>query len=353
MAVSAWRGRGPSAAEGAPGMTVTFIVAAHNEGQRIAEKLDNTLAIDYPALEILVASDCSTDDTDTIVSRYADRGVVPLRVGTRQGKEFAQLRAIERSKGEILVFSDVATRVAPDTVARIVAHFRDPTVGAVSSEDRFVGEDGEVSGEGLYLRYEMMLRRLESRAAGLVGLSGSLFAARREVCGQWDVHSPSDFNVAMSCAVSGLRAISAPEVVGYYRNLKDPTLEYRRKVRTVSRGMTGLVRHWRIMNPFSFGLFGWQVLSHKLMRWLVPVFLVALLAASFALREQHWWYRFALVGQAGFYAVGLAALMVPRLREAALPRIVFYFCQVNAAIVHAAIRVAMRKHMLAWQPSQR
>jgi hypothetical protein len=89
------------------------------------------------------------------------------------------------------------------------------------------------------------------------------------------------------------------------------------------------------------------------MRWLVPVFLVALLAASFALREQHWWYRFALVGQAGFYAVGLAALMVPRLREAALPRIVFYFCQVNAAIVHAAIRVAMRKHMLAWQPSQR
>lgn len=353
IAVAGRRGRAAQAGEhdeAAP--SVSFIIAAHNEAAQIAEKLENTLTIGYAHLEILVASDGSTDATDEIVERYADRGVVLIKIGMRQGKEFAQQRAIERSTGDVLVFSDVATRVSPDTVERIVAHFRDPGVGAVSSEDRFVTDDGETSGEGLYVRYEMMLRRLESRAGGLVGLSGSLFAARREVCARWDVKSPSDFNTAINCAVAGLRAVSASDVLGYYRALKDPALEYHRKVRTVTRGMTGLLRHWRVMNPLRYGFFGWQVASHKAMRWLVPVFLTVLLAASVALREL-WPYRLALAGQAVFYAVGLLAFALPRLRASALPRVVFYFCQANIAIVHAGLRVATGKHMHVWQPSER
>ena len=168
---------------------LSLIITAHNEEARIREKLENTLEIDYPRdrLEIIVASDFSTDATDSIVESYADQGVRLVRADERKGKEYAQLCAIRASDGDILVFSDVATRI-PGNALRILAHrFSDEQVGALSSEDQFVSNDGRVVGEGAYVKYEMWLRRLESDRAGLVGLSGSFFAARREVCDDWDI----------------------------------------------------------------------------------------------------------------------------------------------------------------------
>ncbi|HMD37016.1 MAG TPA: glycosyltransferase, partial [Vicinamibacterales bacterium] len=150
---------------------VTFVITAHNEEQRLAEKLHNTLAQDYPAslLEIIVASDCSTDGTDDIARSFGDR-VRLVRAPERRGKEAAQQLAVQASSGEILVFSDVATAVAPDGVSSLVANFADPSVGCVSSVDRFVDADGRTSGEGAYVRYEMFLRTLETRVNSLVGL---------------------------------------------------------------------------------------------------------------------------------------------------------------------------------------
>jgi glycosyltransferase involved in cell wall biosynthesis len=333
--------------------SVSLIVAAHNEAARIKTKIENCLEIDYPRLEIVVASDSSNDSTDAIVRQFADRGVILVRALERRGKEFAQQLAIQQARGDLLVFSDTATRVAPEAVRRIVRYFRDPAVGAVSSEDRFVREDGTLVGEGAYVRFEMLLRRLESSLAGLVGLSGSLFAARRRVCEMWDVHSPSDFNTAISCAMLRLRAVAAPDVIGYYGDLKDPSSEYRRKVRTVTRGMTGLFRHWQVMSPRRFGLFGWQVFSHKLMRWLVPVFLANLLVASIALQNDHVIYAAAFVGQVVLYSAGLLAFVFPVLHKAAVLRLVFFFCQVNVAIVHAALNFLAGKRTPVWQPSER
>ncbi|HEX5514513.1 MAG TPA: glycosyltransferase, partial [Gammaproteobacteria bacterium] len=168
---------------------LSMIIAAHNEAHRIRDKLENCLDLDYPAeqLEILVASDASSDGTDEIVTSYASRGVRLVRATERRGKEWAQLLAVQAAAGEILVFSDVATMLAPEALRRLAADFADPRVGAVSSEDRFVAPDGRIVGEGLYVRYEMWLRRLESGVGGVVGLSGSFFAARREVCEDWDV----------------------------------------------------------------------------------------------------------------------------------------------------------------------
>ena len=165
---------------------VSFVIAARNEEARIAQKLDNTLQQDYPAdaLEIIVASDCSTDGTDAIVRAYGGRARL-VRARERQGKEAAQRLAVLESSGDILVFSDVATALTSDAVSVIVRNFADPTVGCVSSVDRFVNADGRLSGEGAYVRYEMFLRALESRVNTLVGLSGSFFAARRDVCRQW------------------------------------------------------------------------------------------------------------------------------------------------------------------------
>jgi cellulose synthase/poly-beta-1,6-N-acetylglucosamine synthase-like glycosyltransferase len=250
---------------------VSFIIAAHNEGRRIREKIENTLSQDYPAenLEIIVASDCSTDSTDEIVGSYAGR-VRLIRAPERRGKEGAQQLAVEAASGEILVFSDVATALAPDGISRIVRNFADPTVGCVSSIDRFIDPDRRISGEGVYLRYDMFVRTLESRVNGLVGLSGSFFAARREVGRNWAADLQSDFNTVLNAVEMGLRGVLDPECAGYYTNIVDGRREFQRKVRTFVRGIAVLVKNARMLNPLRYGLFSWQLLSHKLCRWLVP-----------------------------------------------------------------------------------
>jgi glycosyltransferase involved in cell wall biosynthesis len=355
LAVRAVRGRRVPA-HGDPAVRprrVSLIVTAHNEVARIRDKLENTLAIDYPGLEVIVASDCSEDGTDEIVREYAADGVKLVRASERLGKEFAQQCALARATGDIIVFSDTGTRIEPDAIGRLVRHFGSPTIGAVSSEDRFIRDDGVMVGEGAYVRYEMMLRRLESELGGLVGLSGSFFAARRDVCEYWDIHSPSDFNTALNCAKAGLRAVTASDVYGYYKDLKDPNREYQRKVRTVLRGITGLMRHVDVMSPGANLLFAWQVFSHKLMRWLVPVFLAGLLFSSAALHGQHWFFAAAFWLQVGFYAVALVAHWHPGMRDNGLVRLVYFFCQVNLAIVHAAMRYLSGGRMTVWQPSAR
>jgi glycosyltransferase involved in cell wall biosynthesis len=334
---------------------LSLIVTVHNEEGRIGAKLANIAALDYPRerLEVLIASDNSTDGTDALVEAQAAKGIRLVRATERLGKEHAQLCAIRVASGEILVFSDVATEMPPDALRRLVRYFADPAVGAVSSEDRFISQDGRAAGEGLYVRYEMWLRRLESRAAGLVGLSGSFFAARRAACDAWDIHTPSDFNTALNCARLGLRAVTAPDVLGYYQDLKDPSREYARKVRTVLRGMTGLARHPEIMDPRRFGLFAWQVIGHKLMRWLVPWVLAALFVLNLTLLDDGSIYRLALLAQLLFYAAALLAHLRPALRELGPLRIVYFFVQVNVAIAQATLRLLRGERMSVWQPSAR
>ncbi|PTB98769.1 glycosyl transferase [Marinobacter sp. Z-F4-2] len=254
--------------------SVSLIITAHNEAGRIRRKLENTLELRYPNLEIIVASDCSEDETDDIVREYEDRGILLSRTNERLGKENAQKDAIAMARGDIIVFSDVATSIPPDALHALVRYFDNPKVGAVSSEDVFISRDGSVVGEGAYVKYEMWLRKLESLRGGLVGLSGSFFAVRHELCQRWDIHAPSDFNTALNCALNGYVAVSAPDVLGHYEDVANPNKEYQRKLRTVIRGWTALARHPEVLNPFRFGLFAWQVFSHKLMRWAVPWFLL-------------------------------------------------------------------------------
>ena len=333
---------------------VSFIIAAHNEAARIENKIKNTLEIDYPGdrFEVIVASDASTDGTDAIVERYADRGVKLVRSGVRKGKEYAQLIAIRAACGEVLVFSDVATSIPGESLHNMLIKFTDPNVGAVSSEDRFITNGRRSSGEGLYVKYEMWLRRLESRVSSLVGLSGSFFAARKEVCKNWEVHVQSDFNTAMNCVRLGMSAVTAPDVLGYYRDVSDPSKEYARKYRTVLRGITSLMSS-EVLNPSRYGFFSFQVFSHKIMRWLVPWFLVCNLCFTIVLLRQHWIYAIALWMHVTFYILALYGWLWPKARRNTLVRIAYFFAQVNIAIAHAAFSYATGKRILLWAPSQR
>ena len=334
---------------------ISIIVTAYNEASQIEKKILNTLEIDYPIdkREILIASDGSTDATNSIVQQYADKGVRLIEVQERKGKENAQLAAILQAKGNLLVFSDTATIIPPEALQHIVKAFEDPMIGAVSSEDRFISEDGKIAGEGAYVKYEMWLRRKEAEVKSLVGLSGSFFACRKQICNNWDISVPSDFNTALNCVTQGYVAISSPDVLGYYPNLKDESKEYQRKLRTVIRGMAAIASKPAVLNPFKMGFFAIEVISHKVMRWLVPWFMLSLLISSLILWQQHILYTLLLAAQLGFYGLASAGWLSKAARNHSLIKLPFFFIQVNLAIAHATLQFLSGKRITRWEPSKR
>ena len=333
--------------------SLSIIIAAHNEGGRIEAKLNDILAQDYPPdqIEVFVVSDASEDNTDQIVMGFAERGVRLLRKTSREGKESSQAAGLAASKGDVLVFSDVAARMVPGSLRRIAAVLSRPAIGALSSEDQF--DSSDVSGEGLYVRYEMMLRSLESRRGGLVGLSGSFFAARREVCEPWPTHVPSDFSVALNCARHGYRAISDAGVVGVYPNLRSAPDEFARKRRTVLRGMSALAHYPEALSLQQVGVFAFQVWSHKIMRWAVPWFLLMLAIVTMPLLATGGIFLLAGILQALLYGSFLLGSFVPASRRITLIRIAYYFVQVNLATAFALVDFLRGRRVVTWNPSKR
>ncbi|MBA3014824.1 MAG: glycosyltransferase family 2 protein [Proteobacteria bacterium] len=333
---------------------VTLIITAFNEGKRIREKLENAEALTYPKerIQILVASDGSTDDTNNIVREFARSGIELLDITPRQGKENAQKEAVRSASGDILVFSDVATRMDPDALDKVVRNFADPSVGSVSSEDRLIGADGKPSGEGAYVRYEMWLRRLESRVNTLVGLSGSFFAARREVCQDFVGDVQSDFRTLLTSVRLGYRGISDPEVIGYYKDIADEKREFERKVRTVLRGITVFFRHTEFLNPFRYGLFAYQYFCHKLLRWCVPLFLLAAFFSNLLLVTRAPYYVFFMLCQIAFY--GAAGYGWQKGGSSSrLLKIPMYFVMANYAILVAWWKFWGGQRVVLWTPSER
>jgi cellulose synthase/poly-beta-1,6-N-acetylglucosamine synthase-like glycosyltransferase len=334
---------------------VSLIITACNEERRIKEKMENTIAIEYPRekLQVLVASDGSTDGTNEIVNTYSERGIELLPFLERRGKENAQKDAVSKATGEIIIFSDVATIIDPGGLRTIVANFADPTVGCVSSVDRVIGQDGKPCGEGAYVTYEMWLRNLESKVSSLVGLSGSFFAARMEVCRDFSGEMQSDFRTVLNSMRLGLRGISDSESIGYYQDISDNSREFGRKVRTVLRGLTVFFRNLEFLNVFRYGIFSYQYFCHKLLRWLVPFLLIFVLAVNTVLASGGLIYAVLLILQLVFYIIALTGWIgkAPSLHFAV--KIPLYFTTVNAAILVAWWRFLRGKKMVMWSPSQR
>lgn len=332
-----------------------MIVTAYNEEKRIEEKLNNTLALDYPRekLQFLVVSDGSTDRTNAIVTNYKENGIELLPIKEHRGKENAQKEAIKQATGDVLVFTDVATGLAPNGLKEIVLNFADPSVGGVSSEDRLIGKYGKQSGEGYYVRYEMWLRRLESRVNSVVGFSGSFFAARKQVCEHFAEEMQSDFRSVLNSVKMGLRGVSDPLAIGYYLDVSDDKQEFDRKVRTVLRGLTVFFGHPEFLNIFRYGFFSYQYFCHKLLRWLVPLFLFIALVTNLMLAPTSSVYYILLLCQSAFYAV--AALGWKRKTPSlnALFKMPTYFVTVNASIVVAWWRYIQNERVVKWTPSKR
>jgi cellulose synthase/poly-beta-1,6-N-acetylglucosamine synthase-like glycosyltransferase len=335
---------------------VTLIITAYNEEKRIESKMENTLALVYPKerLQVLLASDGSTDRTNDIAAGYRQQGIELLAIPERKGKENAQKEAIKKATGDVLVFTDVATILEPSGIERIVSNFADASVGCVSSEDRLISEEGKPSGEGFYVRYEMWLRRLESSVNSVVGLSGSFFAARKEVCQGFTGDMQSDFRTLLSCVRMGLRGVSDPGALGFYRDISDKTREFDRKVRTVLRGLTVFFQHIEFLNVFRYGLFSYQYLCHKLLRWFVPVFLGIAFGANLLLATGSSVFFALFLVQCCFYGLGVWGWRSTGNESSlSLLRIPVYFMIVNASIVVAWWRYLRRQRIVMWTPSER
>lgn len=335
---------------------MTVIIPAFNEEKRIESKIVNTISTDYlkDKLQIIVASDGSTDGTDAIVKKFIDHGVELVSIPERRGKENGQREALKHARGEIIVFTDVATHLEKDAIGRIVSNFADPAIGCVSSEDRVLGKDGKVSGESFYVRYEMWLRRLESRASSPVGLSGSFFAARKSVCEDFSAEMDSDFRVLLNSVKRGMRGTCDPGAIGYYLDLSDQKKEFDRKVRTVLRGLTLFFRNIEFLNFFKYGLFSYQLFCHKLLRWLVPFFLIILFVANIPLAFRSEGYAILLALQCGFYGLAVFSLFRDWYSSGlTLLKIPVYFVTVNASILVAWVRYLAGHRILVWTPSER
>jgi glycosyltransferase involved in cell wall biosynthesis len=335
---------------------VTLIITAFNEEKRIRGKLENTMRLEYPRgkLQIIIASDGSTDKTHEIVREFADCGVILFEVPDRKGKENAQAEAVKVATGEIIVFSDTATRIDTHGLKEIVSNFADPQIGCVSSEDKMVSDDGdEVGGESFYVKYEMWLRSLESKVNSVVGLSGSFFAARRDVCDHFSPKMQSDFRTLLSSMKIGLRGISDPNTIGYYQDIKDKSREFQRKVRTVLRGLTVFFNHLEFLNVFKFGFFSYQFFCHKLMRWLVPIFLFVAFGLGAVLFSHSVFYEILFSLQVAFYLLALVGIMFPAITHIVLMRIPSFFVVVNASILVAWLKFIKGERVVLWQPSVR
>jgi cellulose synthase/poly-beta-1,6-N-acetylglucosamine synthase-like glycosyltransferase len=347
------RRRSRDVAASGPAPAVSIVIAARNEADKIRRKIEHTLALDYPAgrLEILVASDASDDGTDAIVEEYAGRHVRLVRASQRNGKEHAQSLAIAVARGDVLVFTDAATILEPLALRSLVRNFDDPSVGAVSTEDCLVDAAGNPTGEGLYVKYEMGVRRLESRFHSLVGLSGSCFAMRRALCQPWPTHLASDFRAALQTARAGYRSVTEVSARGQFVAVSSAQAEMSRKIRTFLRGITVLMANLDLMNPLRHGRFAVQLASHKLLRFLAPLLLLAALVASALAGDPLLRLLFGL--QAVVYGLGYVSGVAPWLQRLPFVRVMHYFTMVQYAMLVAWVKYAMGQQQVTWEPSRR
>jgi cellulose synthase/poly-beta-1,6-N-acetylglucosamine synthase-like glycosyltransferase len=334
--------------------SVAVIIAAHNEEAKIEAKIENTLLMEYPRdkVQIIVVSDGSTDGTNRIVRRYAERGVQLVETDGRVGKEGAQRRALPHVKGEIVVFTDTATLSDTRCLKNMVRNFADETVGCVSSEDRIIKNGGEVGGEGFYVRYEMWLRTLESRVGSVVGLSGSLFAVRSSLCRDFCDDQQSDFRTVLVCIRQGLRGISDPSVAGFYRDVSKESDEFDRKVRTMVRALTVFFKNADVLAIWRYGIASYELLCHKLLRWIVPWLLVTAFVSNAILAFQSLLYLVLFIMQLAFY-LGAVARIRNRRNKNSFLRMAAYFVRVNLSIAIAWLQYIRGRRIMTWEPTRR
>ncbi len=334
---------------------VTVLITAFNEENAIREKLENTLRIEYPAdkIEILVASDGSTDRTDEIVKEFADRGVKLFRQEGRLGKTETQNNAVEQAAGEIILFSDATTAYREDVFRTLLPSFGDDSVGCVAGRLVYVDDESTSVGKGAqsYWNYETFIKIAESRACSLIGASGCLYAVRKSVYEPLYPEACSDFLICTTIYRKGLRSVFAPGAVCYEQTNRNAGHELSMRVRVISQTFTDLWRNRDMLNPLKSGFFAIELISHKVLRYCVPLILLVLFLASLALSPSSLFFTSVLAAQTFFYILAAAGWILERAgKRLSLLTMPLYFVLANLASVVAFYKFLRGETYTRWDP---
>jgi len=294
-------------ADGLP--TVSLIVPAYDEDEVIAAKVANALALDYPRerLQLIVASDGSSDATAERARAAGADLVLELPAG---GKVAALNAGAAQAGGEILAFSDANSTWAPDALRQLVASFADPTVGYVCGQVRFLDPDGN-NVEGLYWRYEMAVREMESALAGVTAGNGAIYAVRRDAYLPLAPSGSHDLSFPFAFAKRGLRSLYAPAARAEEKMVPTIEGEFDRK-RRMMVGLWDIVVGEGMLSPRGYpGLFAFEIASHRLLRYLSPLLHVIALLANLFLLGDGWVYVLAFVLQVGLLAAAFLGRFFP------------------------------------------
>lgn len=336
---------------------VSILIAAYNEDTCIGETIRNKLQLDYPKdkLEIIVVSDESSDGTDEIVQQFSHEKVVLIRQEPRAGKTAALNMAVPHAKGQILVFSDANSIYAVDALQHLVECFTDEQVGYVTGKMIYTNPDGSIIGDGCsaYMKYENMLRSIETSLGSVVGVDGGIDAMRKELYSFLRPDQLPDFVQPLKVVEKGFRVIYAPEAFLQEGVLKDAGDEYRMRVRVSLRAFWALKDMQILLKGAAGFLFTWQLWSHKVLRYLCFLFLIILFVTSLLLFNSHWIYTVLLFVQVlGYASILISPWLDSNNRKYMLINFSRYFIILNMASAHAFYKFMRGEKKILWNPRQ-
>jgi cellulose synthase/poly-beta-1,6-N-acetylglucosamine synthase-like glycosyltransferase len=334
---------------------VTLIIAAYNEAHILEERIKNILVLNYPRdkLEVILASDSSTDRTDEIIRSYASQGIRLNRQEKRRGKTAALNDSVRKARSDILVFSDADIIFDSDDIRMLVRHFSDAKVGCVVGTKKVLSGQTTSASEGLYWKYEHWLKECESRTGSVAaGALGGNFALRKHLYVELeDKTTGEDLVLPLLCMGKGYRVVFEPCALSFERLFPAFKQEFRRKVRIVMGGLHGVELANRILGLSSIGALNlFNLISHKILRWYATLALFALFPLSAILRGEV--YKIILFAQVGFYGLSLIGLLLQGRHlwrwTVSLRRLVdvpLYFTAMNAAGCIGVIRHHLGGHV--------
>ncbi len=335
--------------------SLTMVISAYNEETVIREKLANSTALDYPRdkFQMVVISDASDDRTDEIVKNYGDARVRLIRVEGRRGKTHGISAVVPALTSEIVVFSDANAIYKEDALLKLVAHFADEKVGYVVGNAQYYKEEQSNAGEheSAYWDMEVRLKMYESRLSSVVGGDGAIYAIRRALFLEMDDDDINDFVNPLQIIIQGYRGVFEPAAICYEHTADSFDKEIGRKRRIVNRSWRGLMKNKSVLNPFKTGFHAFQVFSHKMLRWLGGVFLLAFFIVNLFLWPVHWSYQLFLAAQVVFYLLALGGWLMIRFTGTApfLFSTPYYFTAVNIASILGIIDNYLGKKYTTWQ----
>jgi cellulose synthase/poly-beta-1,6-N-acetylglucosamine synthase-like glycosyltransferase len=341
---------------------VTFMVAAYNEESWIEEKIRNTLALDYPAdkLRIYFVTDGTTDDTNKkIVNFPTSRRIELFFQQERRGKIAAVERVMEFVETPITVFTDANTDINPQAIRQMIRHFANPKVGAVAGEKRVrMGEkDDAGASEGLYWKYESLLKKWDSELYSVVGAAGELFALRTDLYEPVEKNTLiEDFVMTMRIAKRRYKVVYEPSAYAVESKSASVSEELKRKIRISAGGLQAVWRLRAMLNflpyPLGFGCLSFQYISHRVLRWtLAPLFLplIFLVNLAIVLRGGNLMYELLLGAQILFYlAAALGWILESKQLKIKALFVPYYFCMMNYSVYHGLFRLIKGSQSAIW-----